>query len=160
MKSVALCSMDDPALYGETLFTRNFGWAVENGLLPDYKVVVLAVNEADVSASIQRRLSDENNELMLDDATKIIGCYKALLKSDFRDRHGRRSQSGPTGHRLRPEHRGVQAGPGRVRRGGPGLARSRRGGSRGLTRCRRSTAKSCMWMAPSTPSPAMPGYLG
>ncbi len=79
----ALCSMDDPALFGETLFTRSFGWAVENGLLTDYKVVVLAVNEADVSASVQRRLADENSELVLDDATKIVGCYKALLKSDF-----------------------------------------------------------------------------
>lgn len=78
-----LCSMDDPDLFGETLFTRNFGWAVENGLLTDYKVIVLAVNEADVSASVQRRLSDENSELVLDDATKIVGCYKALLKSDF-----------------------------------------------------------------------------
>ena len=78
----ALCSMDDPKLFGETLFTRNFGWAVENGLLTDYKVVVLAVNEADISASVQRRLS-EDNELRLDDATKIVGCYKALLKSDF-----------------------------------------------------------------------------
>ena len=79
----ALCSMDDPKLFGETLFTRNFGWAVENGLLTDYKVVVLAVNEADISASVQRRLS-EDNELRLDDATKIVGCYKALLKSDFK----------------------------------------------------------------------------
>ncbi|TPG52513.1 damage-inducible protein [Roseomonas nepalensis] len=79
----ALCSMDDPALFGETLFTRNFGWAVQNGLLTDYKVIVLAVNEADVSASLQARLADENSELLLDDATKIVGCYKALLKSDF-----------------------------------------------------------------------------
>lgn len=79
----ALCSMDDPKFFGETLFTRNFGWAVENGLLTDYKVIVLAVNEADVSASVQRRLADENSELVLDDATKIVGCYKALLKSDF-----------------------------------------------------------------------------
>lgn len=78
-----LCSMDDPALFGETLFTRNFGWAVEQGLLTDYKVIVLAVNEADISASVQRRLADANSELILDDATKIVGCYKALLKSDF-----------------------------------------------------------------------------
>jgi len=79
----ALCSMDDPVLFGGTLFTRSFGWAVENGLLTDYRVIVLAVNEADVSASVQRRLADENSELVLDDATKIVGCYKALLKSDF-----------------------------------------------------------------------------
>lgn len=78
-----LCSMDDPALFGETLFTRNFGWAVQNGLLTDYKVIVLAVNEADIASGIQARLSDENSELVLDDATKIVGCYKALLKSDF-----------------------------------------------------------------------------
>jgi predicted helicase len=79
-----LCSMDDPALFGETLFTRNFSWAVQNGLLTDYKVIVLAVDEASVSATLQRRLADENSELRLDDATKIVGCYKALTKADLR----------------------------------------------------------------------------
>jgi predicted helicase len=75
-----LCSMDDAALYGETLFQRGFGWAVENGLLTDYKVIVLAVDEQMVSTSIQNRLKDTDNELKLDDATKIIGCYKALTR--------------------------------------------------------------------------------
>ena len=79
-----LCSMDDPALFGETLFTRNFSWAVQNGLLTDYKVIVLAVDETSVSATLQKRLSDENSELVLDDATKIVGCYKALTKADLR----------------------------------------------------------------------------
>lgn len=79
-----LCSMDDPALFGETLFTRNFSWAVQKGLLTDYKVIVLAVDEAAVSSGVQRLLADENNELKLDDATKIIGCYKALTKADLR----------------------------------------------------------------------------
>jgi predicted helicase len=78
-----LCSMDDAALYGETLFQRGFGWAVENGLLTDYKVIVLAVDEQMVSTSIQNRLKDTDNELKLDDATKIIGCYKALTKADL-----------------------------------------------------------------------------
>ncbi len=79
--SVALCSMDDEDLFGPTLFTRGFGWAVENDLLTDYKVVVLAVDEGMVSSSIQNRLADGGNELKLDDATKIIGCYKALTKN-------------------------------------------------------------------------------
>ncbi|WP_370152091.1 DEAD/DEAH box helicase [Ferrovibrio sp.] len=78
--SAVLASMDDEALYGQTLFTRGFGWAVENRLLTDYKVLVLAVDEAMVSASVQNRLA-EGSELKLDDATKIIGCYKALVKS-------------------------------------------------------------------------------
>jgi predicted helicase len=81
--SVALCSMDDETMFGPTLFQRGFGWAVENGLLTDYKVIVLAVDEGMVSSSIQKRLSDGGNELKLDDATKIIGCYKALTKGDL-----------------------------------------------------------------------------
>jgi predicted helicase len=60
--------MDDPVLFGETLFTRNFSWAVQNELLTDYKVIVLAVDEASVSATLQARLADENSELLLDDA--------------------------------------------------------------------------------------------
>lgn len=82
--SVELCSMDDVSLYGEVLFQRGFSWAVQNGLLTDYKVVVLAVDEAVVSAGVQHRLADEHSELVLDDATKIIGCYKALTKEDLK----------------------------------------------------------------------------
>ena len=76
---VKLCDMDDEVLYGPTLFTRGFSWAVENDLLSDYKVVVLAMDDTVVSRTMQRRLA-ENKELQMDDATKIIGCYKALQK--------------------------------------------------------------------------------
>ncbi len=81
--SIAICSMDDPNIYGETLFQRGFGWAVQKGLLTDYKVIVLVVDEEAVSLGVQSRLTDENSELKLDDATKIIGCYKALTKADM-----------------------------------------------------------------------------
>ena len=37
--------MDDEEIYGEVFLHKNFGWAVENNLLTDYKVVVLAVDE-------------------------------------------------------------------------------------------------------------------
>ncbi|WP_298168955.1 type ISP restriction/modification enzyme [Novosphingobium sp.] len=77
--SVALCDMDDESIYGPVFFARGFSWAVENGLLTDYKVIVLAMDETLVSRGVQSRLSDDN-ELQLDDATKIVGCYKALLK--------------------------------------------------------------------------------
>lgn len=81
--SVELCSMDDETLYGETLFTRGFSWAVENGRLTDYKVIVLAVDEGLVAESSQRRLI-EGSEVTLDDATKMIGCYKALAKDNLK----------------------------------------------------------------------------
>jgi len=77
-----LASMDDESKFGQDLFHRGFGWAVENDLLSDYKVVVLAVDEGLVSTTIQNRLKS-GPELTLDDATKIIGCYKALTKGDL-----------------------------------------------------------------------------
>jgi predicted helicase len=78
--SVALCSMDDEALYGRELHVITFSEAVRRGLLVDYKVIVLSVEESHVSRRIQSLLKDENNQLKVDDAAKIIGCWKALAK--------------------------------------------------------------------------------
>ncbi|MFV0645216.1 MAG: DEAD/DEAH box helicase [Sphingomonadaceae bacterium] len=79
-----LASMDDEALFGKTLFYRGFSWAVQEGLLTDYKVIVLAMDEGLVSSAVQKRLGDGASELVLDDATKIVGCYKALTKADMK----------------------------------------------------------------------------
>lgn len=78
-----LASMDDETKFGKDLFHRGFGWAVGQGLLTDYKVIVLAVDEGLVSTTVQNRLKS-GPELTLDDATKMIGCYKALTKSDLK----------------------------------------------------------------------------
>lgn len=78
--NVALCSMDDEALYGKELFVITFSEAVRRGLLCDYKVIVLAVEESHVNRRIQNLLKDPDNQLKVDDAAKIIGCWKALSK--------------------------------------------------------------------------------
>ncbi|WP_154223907.1 DEAD/DEAH box helicase [Marinicella rhabdoformis] len=75
-----LCSMDDVALFGKQFHVITFSEAVHLGLLTDYKVIVLTVDEGHVSRRIQSLLSDENNTLKVDDAAKIIGCWKALSK--------------------------------------------------------------------------------
>jgi predicted helicase len=80
---ITLATMDDEDTYGPTFFYRGFGWAVQEGLLTDYKVIVLAMDEGLVARSVQKRMADEGNALQLDDATKIIGCYKALTKEDI-----------------------------------------------------------------------------
>jgi predicted helicase len=77
---VALCSMDDASLYGPELYVITFSEAVRRGLLVDYKVLVLAVEEAHVNRRLQNLLNDGNNQLKVDDAAKIIGCWKALAK--------------------------------------------------------------------------------
>lgn len=78
--SVALCSMDDKSLYGEELYVITFSEAVKRGLLVDYKVIVLAVEEAHVNRRLQKLLADDDNQLKVDDAAKIVGCWKALAK--------------------------------------------------------------------------------
>jgi predicted helicase len=76
--------MDDVAMYGEAFHVLNFSNAVKLGLLVDYKVLVLAVEEAHVSRSLQKLLADEDNQLKVDDAAKIVGCWKALSKQGVR----------------------------------------------------------------------------
>lgn len=78
--NVALASMDDKVLFGKELFVITFSEAVKRGLLVDYKVIVLAVEETHINRRIQSLLADENNQLKVDDAAKIIGCWKALSK--------------------------------------------------------------------------------
>jgi predicted helicase len=76
-----LCSMDDESLYGKELHRLGFSEAVEKGLLSDYKVMVLAVDEKFVSKTFQRQIKDSNNELaFLNDAVKITGCWNGLAK--------------------------------------------------------------------------------
>jgi predicted helicase len=87
--NVALCSMDDESLYGKELHVITFSEAVKLDLLVDYKVIVLAIEETHVSRRLQTLLKDENNQLKVDDAAKIIGCWKALSKQGLSD--------GPTG---------------------------------------------------------------
>lgn len=82
---VVLFSMDDEKQFGKELHTINFSEAVSRGLLCDYKVIVLTVEEAHINKRLQSLLADENNSLKVDDAAKIIGCWKALNKQDMQD---------------------------------------------------------------------------
>lgn len=79
-ENVTLCSMDDEALYGKVLYTINFSEAVSRKLLVDYKVIVLAVEESHINRRLQKLLRDQGNTLKVDDAAKIVGCWKALSK--------------------------------------------------------------------------------
>jgi predicted helicase len=85
--NVAICSMDDENLYGKELHVVTFSEAVSRGLLVDYKVIVLTIDEAHVSRRLQSLLKDENNQLRVDDAAKIIGCWKALSKQEEDQEH-------------------------------------------------------------------------
>lgn len=78
--SAEITSMDDETKYGPEFHRLSFGEAVERGLLTDYKVLVLTVDEELVAAPLQGQLAGGEGELRLDDATKIVGCWNGLAK--------------------------------------------------------------------------------
>ena len=80
-----LCSMDDTTLYGEEIYRIGFGEAVEKGLLTDYKVLILTLNDHDIPPAIQKMIADDNSEISTDDASKLIGCINALSKQVLGD---------------------------------------------------------------------------
>lgn len=74
-----LYSMDNEKLFGETLYTINFSEAVKRGLLVDYKVIVLTVDSDTIIDKIGSTIT-ENADIVVDDAARIVGCWKALSK--------------------------------------------------------------------------------
>ncbi len=86
--NATLCSMEDQQIYGPVLYEIGFGDAVEQGLLSDYKVIVLTVSQEDVASTVGDMMA--RYELKIDDAGKLIGCWRALAKVDedeFGDDH-------------------------------------------------------------------------
>ena len=78
--NAALCSMEDVELYGPVLYEIGFGDAVEQGLLTDYKVIVLTVPEDAIARGVHESLA--KYEIKLTDAGKLLGCWRALAKAD------------------------------------------------------------------------------
>ena len=79
-EDILLCSMDDPAIYGEEIYRIGFAESVKTGLLSDYKVLVLTLNENDVPSALQKAIADKTKEISTDDASKLMGCINALSK--------------------------------------------------------------------------------
>ncbi|MGV9860808.1 DEAD/DEAH box helicase [Gordonia sp. NPDC003425] len=78
--SAEVASMDNEELFGPEFHHLGFGEAVEKGLLTDYKVLVLTVDQSLVAGPMQEQLAGPENELSLDDATRIVGCWNGLAK--------------------------------------------------------------------------------
>ncbi|WP_235962355.1 DEAD/DEAH box helicase family protein [Heyndrickxia coagulans] len=79
--SVVIADMNDKEIYGEEFYRIGFGDAVNKGILTDYKVMVLAVDEEVIARRFQKMLANKRDtELEFDDVTKIIGCWNGLIK--------------------------------------------------------------------------------
>ena len=155
--SVDVFSMDDEATYGPEFHRLPFSRAVEQNLLSDYKVMVLAMSEQHVDAALQAHLASADSEINLTDAAKIVGCWRALQN---------------------PENRPAGNGPARrlrraiaftntiavVQASGSPLGQHRRAGRRAAAGNGAgggvSTARRATWMGSITPWTARPASSG
>lgn len=74
-----IASMDDESKFGPEFHRLGFGKAVEKGLLTDYRVLILTVDEKYVTTQFQQALA-ELGEIPLGDAARIVGCWNGLAK--------------------------------------------------------------------------------
>ena len=82
-----LCSMDDETLYGQEFYRVNFSYAVQNGILTDYKVLVLTVSEDMIPDTLLQQVKDLNaKELNYDDTGRLIGVINGLSKKILGDK--------------------------------------------------------------------------
>lgn len=79
-QDVPLWSMDDEQHFGKEIHRIGFGEAVGKGLLTDYKVIILTLNDKDVPPAVQKMISNGETEIKTDDLTKLIGTVNALSK--------------------------------------------------------------------------------
>lgn len=79
--SATIASMDDEKIYGKEIYRIGFGMAVEQGLLSDYKVMILTLSESDVTPEVQKALANTEQEIVnMDDVSKLIGTINAMSK--------------------------------------------------------------------------------
>ena len=85
---IEVFSMDDPTIYGPEFHRLPFSRAVERNLLSDYKVVILTMYEPDSDATLQGYVGAGGSEINITDATKIIGCWRALQNPEGEAKEG------------------------------------------------------------------------
>ena len=75
-----LFSMDDESVYGKEFYRVGFGYAVEHGLLTDYRVMVLTVSDSNLPQKVKDDISNNEGNLDFDEACKLVGSINALAK--------------------------------------------------------------------------------
>ena len=86
---VDVYSMDDEMSYGPTFHKLGFEQAVNDGLLSDYKVLIVALRQGAMSALVNRYHAMPDDEaphseaIDTEFATKVIGSWKGLSNCDL-----------------------------------------------------------------------------
>ena len=98
-------SMDDEAAYGPELHRLPFSRAVDQDLLSDYKVVILALAEQHFGGIVEAdAAAGGGSEINITDAAKIVGCWRALQR---RRGTGEAAKGSANGEAERPLTRAI-----------------------------------------------------
>ena len=82
-KNLDVYSMDDPNLYGPIIYEMKFGEAVNNNLLSDYKVVVIAYDaDKEVNLHNQYVVQSGSDDIQTKDWVELIGLWDALASPE------------------------------------------------------------------------------
>jgi superfamily II DNA or RNA helicase len=85
-RGVEVVGMDDEAVFGKTLYALNFGEAIKRGLLTDYRVVIIGVDDPTISAWIENRellKADSDIEMDAESLAAQVGLLKAIKDYDL-----------------------------------------------------------------------------
>ncbi len=79
-KEIEVASMDDKSKFGEVLHKLNFSKAIKEGILSDYQVSIIGVDNYEIHQKIiQRELISTNGEYIFD--SESLGTYIAMIKA-------------------------------------------------------------------------------
>ena len=84
--NVEVFSMDDEEKYGPQFHRLPFSKAVELGELSDYKVAIFGISEQEVNAKLAGNTGKYGSEININDATRIIGCWRALQNPENKEK--------------------------------------------------------------------------
>jgi superfamily II DNA or RNA helicase len=85
-RGVEVVGMDDEAVFGKQLFALNFGEAIKRGLLTDYRVVIIGVDDPTISAWIENRellKAESDIEMDAESLAAQVGLLKAIKDYDL-----------------------------------------------------------------------------
>ena len=86
-KQAILYSMDDEATYGPEFFNLNFGDAASRGILSEYRVIIVAMQE-EAMAELANEYNaayklDDKKAITVEFATRILGAWKGLTNHNI-----------------------------------------------------------------------------
>ena len=84
--NVDVFSMNDEEKYGPQFHWLPFSKAVEIGELSDYKVAIFGISEYEVNEKLAGNTGKYGGEININDATRIIGCWRALQNPENKDK--------------------------------------------------------------------------